>query len=71
LKQKLLAAARGGVETVILPEGNRKDTTDIPPEIRKQLRFKYFTDVLAAVKFALDKPVKKTAKKTGARARKK
>ncbi|MCP4683823.1 MAG: endopeptidase La [bacterium] len=70
LKQKLLAAARAGVSTVILPEGNRKDTTDIPPEIRKQLKFKFFTDVLAAIKFALDKPVAKSSKKTGAKARK-
>ena len=71
LKQKLLAAARAGVETVILPEGNRKDTTDIPPEIRKQLKFKYFTDVMAAIKFALDKPVKKASERPGAKARKK
>jgi len=68
LKQKLLAAARAGVNMVILPEGNRKDTTDIPPEIRKQLKFKFFTDVLAAIKFALDKPVNKASKRPGAKA---
>lgn len=59
LKEKLLAAARGGVKTVILPEDNRKDTFDIPPEIKKKLRFRFFRDVSPAVKFALDKAPKK------------
>lgn len=62
LKEKLLAAMRLGIETVILPADNRKDVVDIPREVKKKLKFKFFTDVLAAVKFALDKPV--TDKKT-------
>ncbi|MBK7142378.1 MAG: endopeptidase La [bacterium] len=57
LKEKLLGAVRAGIETVILPEENRKDLTEIPPDIRKKLEIKYFSDVLAAIKFALDKPV--------------
>jgi ATP-dependent Lon protease len=56
LKEKLLAAARAGVKTVIVPEQNRKDTVDIPPEIKKKLKFRFFTDVLTAIRFALDKP---------------
>ncbi len=64
LKEKLLAAARAGVKTVIVPEENRKDTFDIPPEIKRKLKFKFFSDVMAAVKFALDKPVPTAAKKT-------
>lgn len=55
LKGKLLAAVRAGVDTVILPEENRKDITQIPPEIRKKLSFKFFRDVLTAIRFALDK----------------
>jgi len=56
LKEKLLAAVRSGVKTVILPDENRKDTVDIPADIRKKLKFKFFTDVLSAIKFALDTP---------------
>ncbi len=56
LKEKLLAAARAGVKTVILPEENRKDIVDVPAEIKKKLKLRFFTDVLSAVKFALDKP---------------
>ena len=55
LKMKLLTAARAGVETVILPEENRKDIQDIPAEIKKKLKFKFFSDVLPAIRFALDK----------------
>ncbi len=65
LKMKLLTAARAGVKTVILPEQNRKDIVGIAPEIRKKLRFKFFSDVLPAIRFALDKPTgKKTRKST-------
>jgi len=55
LKMKLLTAARAGVETVILPEENRKDIQDIPAEIKKKLKFKFFSDVLPAIRFALDR----------------
>ncbi|MEW5796252.1 MAG: endopeptidase La [Candidatus Zixiibacteriota bacterium] len=61
LKMKLLTAARAGVETVILPEENRKDISEIAPEIRKKLKFKFFSDVLSAIKFALDKPGRKSS----------
>jgi ATP-dependent Lon protease len=69
LKMKLLTAARAGVETVILPEENRKDIVEIAPEIRKKLKFKFFSEVLPAIKFALEKPTATKTKKT-ARAKK-
>ncbi|MBD3403946.1 endopeptidase La, partial [candidate division GN15 bacterium] len=67
LKEKLLAAVRLGVETVILPKENRKDITELPKEVRKKLKIKFFSDVLSAIKFALDKPAepKKTKKRSG------
>lgn len=37
LKEKLLAAARAGLKTVLIPEENIKDLEDIPAEIKKQL----------------------------------
>ena len=33
LKEKLLAASRGGIKTVIVPEENKKDLVDVPKEI--------------------------------------
>jgi len=37
LKEKLLAAHRGGIKTVLIPEDNRKDLTDIPKNISEAL----------------------------------
>ncbi|PWB74556.1 endopeptidase La [candidate division GN15 bacterium] len=54
LKEKLLGAVRAGVEVVILPEDNRKDIPELPPEIKKKLTIRHFSDVISAVKFALD-----------------
>jgi ATP-dependent Lon protease len=37
LKEKLLAALRGGITTVIIPEENAKDLADIPDSVKNQL----------------------------------
>lgn len=41
VKEKILAAHRAGVETVILPLGNQKNMADVPEEARKELKFKF------------------------------
>jgi len=38
LKEKILAAHRGGIAEVIIPEDNKKDLKDIPQKILKQVR---------------------------------
>ncbi len=38
LKEKLLAALRGGIETVLIPQENEKDLTEIPENIKAGLR---------------------------------
>jgi len=51
IKQKVLAAARVGIKTVILPARNEVDLDDIPEEIRKDLHFVFaerVDDVFAA-----------------------
>jgi len=37
LKEKLLAAGRGGIKKVLIPEENVKDLTEIPDEIKNRL----------------------------------
>jgi len=37
LKEKLLAAHRGGIKTVLIPEGNAKDLQDIPENVKNHL----------------------------------
>ena len=37
LKEKLLAAHRGGIKTVLIPEDNLKDLVDIPDNVKNKL----------------------------------
>ncbi len=70
IKEKVLAAKRAGIKTIILPERNRKDLMeDIPAELRKGMSFifaKNVAEVLDAALQPMDAP--KTEKpKSGAR----
>ncbi len=69
LKEKLLAAYRAGIETVILPMENRKDTAELPAEIKSSIKLKFFSEALSAVDFALDTvpKVKSTQSKPSAK----
>jgi ATP-dependent Lon protease len=40
LKEKLLAARRGGIKTVLIPEGNVRDLKEIPDNIKAELEIK-------------------------------
>ena len=68
LKEKLLAALRGGITTVIIPEENRKDLADIPANVTRDLKIipvKWIDEVLD---LALETPLTpKKARKDGAR----
>ena len=39
VKEKVLAARRAGIHTVIMPKGNQKDLRDLPEEVRKEMDF--------------------------------
>jgi len=54
VKEKVLAAKRAGIHTVILPARNRKDLVDVPPDVRKELRFVFARKVDDVLKAALD-----------------
>jgi len=45
IKEKLLAAARRGIRDILLPEANRKDWVDTPPEVRKKLNIHWIRHV--------------------------
>ena len=40
LKEKLLAALRGGIKTVLIPESNKKDLEEMPEDVKKNLKIK-------------------------------
>jgi ATP-dependent Lon protease len=56
IKEKVLAAHRAGIKIVFLPERNRKDTIDIPEEIRDQLDIRFMTKIDDALEVALGEP---------------
>jgi ATP-dependent Lon protease len=39
LKEKSLGALRAGIRKIIIPEKNKKDLTDIPPIVRRKIKF--------------------------------
>ena len=69
LKEKLLAAHRGGIKTVLIPEENEKDLTDIPENIQDKLVIKsvkwideIFETALEQLPVPLEKPVASSSK---------
>ena len=73
LKEKLLAAHRGGVMTVIIPEENKKDLVDIDPSVLNKLNIHPCKIIDEVLQIALSRPfvcandAPVTSKKVGAR----
>jgi ATP-dependent Lon protease len=65
VKEKLLAARRAKLKTVILPEPNRRDLDDLPQEVRDDLKFVFVEHVSEVFAAALleAKPAAKAAKR--------
>jgi ATP-dependent Lon protease len=56
LKEKLLAAHRGGIKTVLIPEENRKDLEEIPKNIRERLDIRPVRWIDQVLEAALERP---------------
>jgi ATP-dependent Lon protease len=56
VKEKVLAAQRAGVRKMILPAPNKKDLTDIPPKIRKEMEFIFVDEIKEVFANALINP---------------
>ena len=60
LKEKALGALRAGIDTVIIPEKNKKDLVEIPVNVKRKLKFIPVQNMNEVLKIALEpKPVKK------------
>ncbi|MGZ8153336.1 MAG: endopeptidase La [Methylovulum sp.] len=53
IKEKVIAAARAGIKTVMLPARNRRDFEEIPEAVRNQLNFIWLEKVDDALKVAV------------------
>jgi len=56
VKEKVLAARRAGISTVLLPTRNRRDLDEIPAPLREQLTFVWLDNVDQAVAAAIAGP---------------
>jgi ATP-dependent Lon protease len=55
LKEKLLAAHRQGIYTIVLPKDNEKDLPDIPENVRKDMQLHFVTSMDEVLKIALER----------------
>ena len=55
LKEKLLAALRGGIKTVLIPKENEKDLADIPDNVKKGLKIVPVSEADEVLRMALTK----------------
>jgi ATP-dependent Lon protease len=53
IKDKVLAAMRAGIRTVLLPARNRKDLEEVPAEAKEKLKFVFLENVDDAVRAAV------------------
>jgi ATP-dependent Lon protease len=70
IKEKVVAAARAGITTVLLPARNKKDLEDIPRAAREKLKFVWLERVDEAISAAIGelRPGKETRPQPSARA---
>ncbi len=70
VKEKVTAAHRSGIKTIILPDHNRKDLEDIPDHIKKDLEFHFAKEMMDVVKVAIPGLSLNTAKKRAIKTKK-
>ncbi len=57
VKEKVIAAHRAGIKTLILPKENKKDLEDVPKDVLKDLRFVFASHMDEVLKEALTKSI--------------
>jgi len=66
IKEKVLAASRAGIKTVIMPKRNEKDLVDIPDYAQEQLKFVFVDKVVEILPVALEPEEAQVAPAAGA-----
>jgi ATP-dependent Lon protease len=67
LKEKVLAAHRAGLKTVIFPRRNENDIDDVPEEVRRDLKFVLADRIEQVLDVALEKPNSNGARRPASR----
>lgn len=59
VKEKVIAAHRAGLKTILLPKENKKDLEDVPKEVLEDLKFKFVSHMDEVLELALTKSLPK------------
>ncbi len=70
VKEKVLAAHRNGLRTIILPRRNEQDLEDVPEEIKKDMKFVFVDTVDDVIQSALEAAKKTSPSKSNGKAKK-
>lgn len=60
VREKILAAHRSGLKTILLPEKNEKDLVEVPKKVRDDLSIKFVKHMDEVIKIALHKEAERT-----------
>ena len=55
IKEKVLAAHRAGIKTIILPKWNENDMEDIPKRVKREIKFYFVEKMMDVLKLAIGK----------------
>jgi len=69
IKEKVLAARRSGITTILLPEANRKNLEEIPKSLRKDLSLEFVSDIREVFRIAFREPLVLTGGASPAKSR--
>jgi ATP-dependent Lon protease len=53
LREKVTAALRSGINTIVMPKQNEKDLEEVPEEVKSKLKFVFVEDIKEALEFLL------------------
>ena len=63
IREKVMAANRAGLTTVILPKKNEADLVDLPDRVKKEMEFKFVEQISDVIELALEPIDEKSTKK--------
>jgi len=66
IREKVMAANRAGLTTVILPKKNEADLVELPDRVKKEMEFKFVDKICDVIELALEPIDEKSAKKSKA-----
>jgi ATP-dependent Lon protease len=67
IKEKILAAHRAGIKTVLLPHHNERDLEDVPTDVQRDLEIVFVSEAEQAIARALEAPTGRHAAKGNTR----